>query len=76
MPRPINFSIKPREGQRGFNIISEELGFVIPCETLDFALSYARRKADSRALRIDILGANGELVEEIEYGSWEGDALI
>jgi hypothetical protein len=75
MARVLQFLIKPRENGDGFNVISEELGFVIRSETLETALLYAKRKAGSHALQIEICDEYGEVVEHLEFGPWNPDAL-
>jgi S1-C subfamily serine protease len=63
--KTLNFSIRPRSRGIGFVVISEELGFVIPQLSESDAIEYAKSRAPSQPLQLDIYDAEGNLVRRI-----------
>jgi hypothetical protein len=63
--KTLTFSIRPRLRGIGFVVISEELGFVIPQLSEFDAIEYAKSRAQSRPLQVDIYDAEENLVRRI-----------
>jgi hypothetical protein len=61
----LKFLIRPRSRGIGFNVISEELGFVIPQLNESDAIEYAKSLAQARPLQVHIYDAEGGLIRTI-----------
>lgn len=63
--KTLNLAIRPQSTGTGFVVISDELGFVIPQISESDAIEYAKSRAQSRPLQLDIYDAGGNLVRRI-----------